>query len=243
MFPLVHHLFTQTAVSSVHGQNLSVTVVGSVLQAGVTAEEFQVSWAPLSNLNAIFQSLANQSDFVALLQSDPEGKAQEDYKKLVSDWNRLVQQNAELQDTGRQLGSTVFSDAAELAAVFSGQDRYITAALTALTSGNANPAAVAYFQELSRLARQNGGTLCTNPTELEEVEQGKNAIISDLFSTFPWENSSVSASGGTGRRLRATGFFSDVRAFVVVCILALAIACCCCCCCLIRMSTAQFQNM
>ena len=73
--------------------------------------------------------------------------------------------------------------------------------------------------------------------------EGKNAIISDLFSTFPWENSSVSASGGTGRRLLATGFFSDVRAFVVVCILALAIARCCCCCCLIRMSTAQFQNM
>lgn len=203
-------------MSAVHGQNLSVTVDSSVLQAGVSADDFQVSWAPLTNLNAIFQALSNQSSFVDLVSADPQAKAQADYKKLVSDWNRLVQQNAGLQDTGRQLGSTVFSDADELAAVFSGQDRYISAALTALTGGNADPAAVAYFQELSRLARQNGGTLCTNPTELSEVERGKNAIIVDLLAT-PWDNSSVTAAGGSGRRLRATGFFSDVRCCECLC--------------------------
>ncbi len=51
---------TQVAVQTVYSQNLSVTVVDSVLQAGVKSSEFQVPWAPLSNLNAVFLALASQ---------------------------------------------------------------------------------------------------------------------------------------------------------------------------------------
>ncbi len=113
-----------------------------------------------------------QQDFIALVKADPEGKAQADYKKLVSDWNRVLQENSQLDATARQLGSTTYEDAGELAAVFSGQDRYISAVLTALTAGgNVDPAVLRYFQELGRLARLNGGTLCSNPTELQQVEQ------------------------------------------------------------------------
>lgn len=51
---------TQVAVQAVHSQNLSVTVVDSIVQSGVQSSEFQVPWAPLSNLNAVFGALASQ---------------------------------------------------------------------------------------------------------------------------------------------------------------------------------------